>query len=178
MRGLSVVLVIAVAGCMPEQAAHRVPPPSEPVQSATLNAQDRDFLERAAQGNNAEVAIGGLLNGRATDPNVITFGQMMARDHAEANTRLRAIAAELKIALPTSLGEHQAGYDKLVDRKLRRFEEEFGRVMRDDHQSAVLLYQSEVSGGTHPLLRAYAAETLSVIQAHLAHAKTLPSPTN
>lgn len=141
-----------------------------------LTSQDRDFLERAVQGNNGEVAIGGLVHGRASRGDVVQFGEMMVADHRAANAQLGAIARRRKIALPTSLGEHQANYDRLIDRKGNPFDEEFARVMVADHQQAVLLNQGALASLADPLLRQYATAMLPKIQAHLAHAQSMVAP--
>jgi putative membrane protein len=161
---------VIVNACVPEQSAHPRPRAEAPT-SATLASQDRDFLERAAEGNSGEVAMGRLAEKNGASAVVIEYGRMMVADHGAAQTRLTAIAIERRVNLPTSLGEHQAGFDRLADLKGPDFDEEFIRVMRENHQQAVLLYQSEASGGVDPLLVQYAASTLPTIQMHLDHAK-------
>lgn len=159
--------------CMPEQQVH--PKPRRTASKGpVLASQDRDFLERATQGNNGEIAIGGLPAGRALRPEVLQFGQRMVRDHRAANAQLGAVARQLGIhALPSSLGEHQAAYDRLIDRNGDPFDSEFMKVMIDDHNQAVLLYQGAIRSVVDPRLKRYAVATLPTIQAHLAHAKSL-----
>jgi putative membrane protein len=104
---------------------------------------------------------------------VTQFGQMLVADHKAANAQLAAIAARKAIALPSSLGDHQAGFDELVDRKGEPFDKEFIRIMLADHQEAARLYRSAATNVVDPDLRAYAAATLPKIEAHLAHAQSL-----
>jgi putative membrane protein len=170
---LSLALAALTLHCMPEQQVHPKPR-SATTKGPVLTAQDRDFLERATQGNNGEIAVGGLVHGRALRPEVVQFGQMMVNDHRAANAQLGAVARQLGIhALPSSLGEHQAAYDRLIDRRGDPFDREFMKVMIDDHTQAVLLYRGELSGGVDPRLKQYAAAMLPKIQAHLAHARSL-----
>lgn len=168
-----VVIALLLCACNPEQVAHPTPPPSEPVRSQTLNSQDRDFLERAAQGNNGEIAIGSLVEGRAEIGAVLAFGQRMVAEHGAANRELDAIAKQYNIALPTSLGDHQAGYDRLVERKGQSFDQEFMKVMIGDHQQTVELYRNYLSGATDVQLKAYASSKLPITEAHLAHAQSM-----
>jgi putative membrane protein len=162
-----------VVACTPqvEQHAHPRRPVVPP--SPILPMQDRDFLERAAEGSNAEIKTGGLTSSRAERADVQAFGQQMVRDHSDINSRLAAIAARRHIALPTSLGDHQASYDRLVDLHRTRFDEEFVQVMVEDHDAAAELFRSEAAGGADPELRAFAASTLPLIESHLTHAKSL-----
>jgi len=171
LRSLAAALCVVALHCSPDQHAH--PKPAPAAKGPELAAQDRDFLERAVEGNNGEIAIGGLVHGRALRAEVVQFGGMMVTDHRAANARLGAIARERHIALPASLGDHQAGYDRLLDRKGDPFDREFVKVMIADHQQAVLLYRDAVTSVVDPLLRQYAAATLPKIEAHLAHAKSM-----
>ena len=170
---LAIALAALALRCMPDQHAHPVPK-NAMAKGPVLPAQDRDFLERAVQGNNGEIAIGRLVTGRAMRPEAVQFGQLMVSDHRAANAQLGAVARRLGInALSTSLGEHQAGYDRLLDRRGDPFDREFMKVMIDDHNQAVLLFQGEAANGADPRLKQYAAAILPTIQAHLAHAKSL-----
>lgn len=169
----TILLLLLVAACSPniEQEAHprRAGSPPAPV----LASQDRDFLERAAEGSNAEIASGRLVETRASSPDVKAFGRMMVADHTAINARLAAIAARHRVVLPTSLGEHQAGYDRLVDLRREDFDREFVKVMNEDHDLARELFRSEASGGHDAALKAFAAQTLPTIEAHLTHAKAM-----
>jgi cytochrome c len=102
----------ALRGCCPGSG----PAPSNPapVTSATLEPQDRDFLERATQGSTAEIAIGTLTANHALRPEVIALGRMLVADHTAANAQLATIAAAKHISLSTSLGDHQQSFDRLA----------------------------------------------------------------
>lgn len=169
-----VAAVLLLAACSPDTAQDAHPRPRQrPSPAAALASQDRDFLERAAQGNNGEVAIGLLVNGRAARPEIAALGRAIAADHAASQRQLAAIAAKKRIALPTSLGEHQANYDRLVDLRRDDFDRGFVQVMLDEHAQAIELFRSEATGGLDSDLRAYAASSLPALEAHLAHAKAL-----
>jgi putative membrane protein len=170
MRTLALFLLMII-GCSPDtsQRAHGRPQ-EQPSPSASLASQDRDFLERAAEGNNAEVAIGNLVRGNALRAEVVTLGRMIAADHTAARNQLAEIAAAKKISLPTSLGEHQANYDRLVDLKGDQFDPEFVKVMIEEHDQALELFRGEASNGVDPDLKAYAAAMIPKLESHLAHA--------
>jgi putative membrane protein len=170
---LSLVLATGFLRCTPEQAVHPRPHPSKASDASALAPQDRDFLERAAEGNNGEVAMGRLAQMNGGRRSVIEYGRMMVADHGAAQNRLAAVAHKHRISLPTSLGEHQAAFDRIADLKKEEFDTEFMKVMREDHQKALLLYESEARSGVDPMLVGYAKETLPTIQAHFAHAKGL-----
>lgn len=171
---MALLMVLALIGaCSADQDIHSTAPNDDTADAAVLSPQDRAFIEKAAQGNNAEIADGGLVIGRSANGSVIAFGRMMVADHGAANARLAEIARKHEIALPTSPGDHQAGYDRLVDKKGVEFDEEFVRVMIEDHNTARQLYQDELASGADPMLLQYAASMLPKIEAHLAEAKAL-----
>jgi putative membrane protein len=170
-----VVSALLAIACSPDtaQQAHPRPVRHSPSVNVVLPLQDRDFLEQAAEGNNGEIAMGLLANGHAQRPEVIALGRKIAEDHKESQQQLAAIAAKKNISLPTSLGMHQASYDKLVDLRLDAFDRSFVQVMLDEHAMAIELFRAEASGGADPELRAYAAASLPKLEAHLAHTKSL-----
>ncbi|HEX6086318.1 MAG TPA: DUF4142 domain-containing protein [Thermoanaerobaculia bacterium] len=173
MRRL-ILIAVFVIGCTPdaEQHAHARRSTGNPP-SPILPSQDRDFLERAAEGSNAEIEIGKLVRSRAFRAEVRAYGERMVADHTAIKQRLAAIAKQHRIVLPTSLGDHQLSYDRLVDLRYDRFDEEFIQVMVEDHDLAAEIFRMEASGGADPELKAFAAQTLPLIVAHLDHAKSI-----
>jgi putative membrane protein len=173
---MKTILIAVVAGlaaaCSPDVAQDAHPRRDATSTAPVLAPQDRDFLERAAEGSNGEIAMGRLATSRALRPDVRAFGQTLVADHTTMNARLAAIAARRRIVLPSSLGEHQAGYDRLVDLRREAFDQEFLQVMNEDHDSAYQLFRSEADGGADPELKAFAAWALPLIETHLTHAKS------
>ena len=168
-----VLIALLFCACTAEtrQSVHERPPQKSA--GTYLASQDNDFLNRAAQGSNAEIAIGALARTHTSRADVIAFGEQMVRDHSAANARLSVIAASKHITLPTSLGDNQQGFDRVADLRGEDFDREFIKVMVDDHNGASLLFKGEAEGGADPDLRAFAASTLPVIEAHLQHAKSI-----
>lgn len=146
-----------------------------PSPAAELASQDRDFIEQASEGNNAEVAMGAITKGHSFDGRVLAFGQMMVDDHTAAQHELETIAAKKQISLPTGLGEQQASYDQLAEKTRLSFDRDFAKEMAGAHDQALLLFQGEAANGADPDLKAYAAAKVPVIEKHLNEAKALAS---
>ncbi len=176
MKPLVLLAVALVVACTPDTNQRAHPRPKQSLPMPVLAPQDRDFIERAAKGSNAEIVMGTLVDARATRPDVIAFGHAMVKDHTEINRRLGAIVTRYRIVLPTDLGDHQASYDRVVDLRRDEFDREFSQVMIEDHDMAVQLFREAAAGAADPALRAFAAQTLPLIQAHLRHAKALEPP--
>ena len=173
MKNALALLAILLAACTPEAEQHAHARRFGSAPTPILPSQDRDFLEHAAEGSNAEIAIGKLVRSRAMRPEVKAYGERMVTDHTAINQRLAVLAKKRRIELPTSLGEHQLSYDRVVDLRYDRFDEEFIQVMLEDHHMAAELFRMQASGGADPELRAFAAQTLPLILAHLDHARSL-----
>jgi putative membrane protein len=169
------ITALVFAGCTAdvEQQVHPSPRDARPASSKDLASQDRDFIERAAQGSNAEISMGKVAPARALRPEVAALGRLMVTDHTAINEQLGMIAKKKGIVLPTSLGEQQQSFDRIVDLKRETFDREFVRALIESHQQAVLLYEGEAAGGVDADVRAFASATLPKIEAHLAHAKSL-----
>ena len=176
MKNALTLLVLLALACSPETAQHAHPRRSGATPAPVLAPQDRDFLERATEGSNAEITTGSTATRQAWRAEVKAFGQRMVTDHSAMREQLKAIAKRYHIALPTSLGEHQASYDRIVDLRYDRFDHEYMQVMVEDHDMALELFRGEAAGGADPTLRAFAAAQVPVIEAHLAHAKALAGP--
>ena len=122
MRAILVVTaLVLMESCSPERSGQiHANTTRSGLEQATLAAQDREFLEDAAQGNNAEIAIGSLAERHALRGDVAAFGSMLVVDHNSANTTLAAVAARKRVSLPTSLGEHQQGFDRVAGLSVNR----------------------------------------------------------
>src|SRR6185437_3526113 len=82
--------------------------------SSSVSSGDHKFMEKAAQGGMAEVKLGQLAVEKAGADQVKQFGQRMVDDHSKANDKLKQIASNKGVALPTEMDKStQHEYDKL-----------------------------------------------------------------
>src|SRR5205823_13732746 len=103
--------------------------------SSQLDAADRTFVRKAAEGGLAEVELGQLATQKASSDDVKKFGQRMVDDHSKANDQLKQVAAQEHIDLPTE----PSAKDKATKARLEKLSgEQFDRAyMRDmvkDHR--------------------------------------------
>jgi putative membrane protein len=136
--------------------------------SASTGMSDTAFANKAAIGGMAEVALGKMAAGKASSASVKDFGSMMVMDHGKANAELMAIAQKKNITLPASLDAvHQAKSDSLSKLSGKDFDKAYAAGMIADHKKTLALMQTEAQSGTDPELKAFAAKTAPVVQAHL-----------
>jgi putative membrane protein len=140
---------------------------------AKLSAADRKFVMEAAEGGMAEVELGRLAASQGTNPDVKAFGQRMVDDHSKANDKLKTIATEEGITLPTTLkGEMKTMHDKLSKTSGAAFDKMYMSHMVKDHVKDVKEFEKESKSGKDADVKQFAADTLPTLREHLQMAQT------
>lgn len=141
---------------------------------AAVPADDESFARDAAVAGMAEVELGKLAATKGSDAGVKDFGRRMQADHGKANDELKGIAKTEGIALPSGLdAEHRALYDRLSKLSGAEFDQEYVKAMVDGHTKVAAKLEREANQGQDARLRDFSRKTLSVVQEHLAMAKSL-----
>ena len=87
---------------------------STQTQTSSLSSTDHKFIEDAARGGVGEVQLGQLAAQKAQSDEVKQFGQRMVSDHSKANDKLKQVATQKNINLPTEMdSSSKREYDKL-----------------------------------------------------------------
>lgn len=139
-----------------------------------LAAEDRAFLEKAAQGNMAEIETGKLAQRKATRSDIKRFGQEMERDHGKTLKELQALAKSKGVRLPQELdGAHKAQARQLDMAKGADFDKTY--VMHAgvaNHKAAKELFEKGAKS-KDPDISAFAKKVLPHIEDHLAKAQQM-----
>ncbi len=134
----------------------------------TTMSADTAFANTAAIGGMTEVALGKMAADKGKDPKVKDFGKMMVTDHGKANDELKSIASSKNMQLPMDMdAKHKALTDSLSKFSGKAFDVAYVNTMLDAHKKDLALFQSEAANGTDAELKAFAANTATVIQKHL-----------
>jgi putative membrane protein len=143
-----------------------------------LSAPDRQFMSKAAQGGLAEVQLGQLAAQKASNDAVKQFGQRMVQDHSKGNDELKALADREGVSLPTRMSRSdQKTYNRLSRLSGQQFDRAYSRDMVADHQKDVREFEREAQSGKDPEVKAWAANTLKVLQEHLRMARDIETAT-
>lgn len=135
-------------------------------------AHDQSFVNKAAQGGQAEVTLGQLAAKKATNQKVKDFGQRMATDHGKAGQQLTSIAQKKSITPPSSMtSDAQALYTKLQGMSGAEFDKTYMSEMVKDHQKDIDEFQREADSGKDPEVKAFASQTLPTLREHLKMAR-------
>ncbi len=129
---------------------------------------DSRFAMEAAQGGMTEVQLGQLAKDKAASDAVKQFGQRMVDDHTKANDKLKSVASQKGITLPTDVGaKNQATIDRLSKLSGAAFDRAYMQNMVSDHKKDVAEFRKEASSGKDPEFKQFASETLPTLETHL-----------
>jgi len=135
---------------------------------------DATFMKTLAIGGTAEVDAGKLATSKATNSEVKQFAQTMVNDHSKNNEKLKSLAKEKQVDLPVTVDqEHAEAQSKLEKQNGAAFDAEYMQAQVKDHQKTVQLLQHEINAGQDASVKAFARETLPVVQHHLEMAKEI-----
>lgn len=126
----------------------------------------RHFLIVASIKNLQEVSAGQLAAQKAKRSDVKAFGQMMVKDHSEAEQKLMQLAKSKGITLPSSaVGGIQA--DPALKNAAIKFDELYVHGMVSGHQNTVEVFQNYAVNGKDPDIKNFAQQTLPTLKHHL-----------
>jgi putative membrane protein len=152
------LLLCALAVCLYTKA--QIPQP-DPDTTA------KHFLILTSIGNLQEVNAGQLAAQKAKRADVRSFGQMMVKDHGDAEQKLMQLAKLKNINIPQA-----ASSDIQSDTALQNAGDNFDRLyvhaMLSGHTSTVQMFETYATTGKDPDVRKFAQETLPTLKTHLA----------
>jgi putative membrane protein len=132
----------------------------------------KHFLIVASISNLQEVSAGQLATQKARRDVVRAFGQMMVKDHGQAEQKLLQLAKGKGISLPAAAtGKIQP--DINLKNANGNFDQLYVHAMVSGHQNKVQAFQNYATTGKDPGLRAFAQEMLPVLKRHLVEIKAI-----
>jgi putative membrane protein len=136
---------------------------------------DQQFVDFAAQTDMVEANLGQLAQTAASSQPVKDYAQMLVTDHTKDFNQLYDIAHLNNLNRPDAI---DAELDKkMIDpfQKLQgaAFDHHYIQGMIAGHTQAIAIYKKEAADAQNPALKAYAEQTLPVLQKHLDGAKDL-----
>jgi putative membrane protein len=127
----------------------------------------KHFLIVASIGNLHEISDGGQAVQKAGHAAVRSFGQMMIKDHGQAEQQLMALAKQQHIDLPP---EATSGIQ--LDLNLKNATDNFDKLyvhaMVSGHGGTVQMFEAYTVNGKNPEVKAFAQQMLPTLKAHLA----------
>ena len=143
--------------------------------STVAYTSDAAFVREAGSAGLAQVRMGGLAQLNSQDQSVKDFGQRLVNDHSKANEQLARIASEKGLVMPTTMSSSD---ERMIEHLSSLNGTEFDRSCKrhaiEAHEKAIRLFKA-ARNSKDAQIKAFADETLSVLQEHLRMARALPS---
>ncbi len=142
---------------------------------SNLTAKDKQFMNKAAGGNAAEVQLAELALKNAESQAVKDFAQMMITDHTQANKDLLQLGsdeglANFKVQVSP---EDKATFGRMSVLKGTTFDTAYTKHAVVDHTDDVKEYKQEQGMTKNAGLKAYVDKVEPIIEGHLKNAKEL-----
>ncbi len=153
------VLLAAVCAVLLPSAAMAAHP--------TVDAADRQFVDRAHSINQGEIELGKLAQRRGTTPEVRELGRRMVKDHTAALDQLRVVGRQNDLSLPHGVEPEEAALHARLSRLTGpAFDRAYVEHMVSGHQEAIGLFEEELHRTRNPALRFYAVRQLPILRTH------------
>ncbi len=131
---------------VPPRPTDAARPPAEHAQPNRSDAQG--FVNDMTIANLAEVQLGKMASEKASNADVKMFGQMMVKDHTQANNELKKIASQLKVEPPAQIDQkHKDLSDKLSKLSGAEFDREYINAMVMGHQEVLGKLRARADAG-------------------------------
>ncbi|WP_175950281.1 DUF4142 domain-containing protein [Burkholderia sp. BCC0405] len=134
---------------------------------------DVEFVDKAGMIGEAERQASKLALDRSSNPDVKAFARRMVNDHERIAAELRQLGVAKGVPVQSRM---------LVDPAVTAMRTQAGHAFDTAyvalagpraHEAAIRLYEAEARNGRDPQLRAFAANALPMLNAHLAAARQL-----
>src|SRR5262245_15842854 len=154
-----------------------------PRNQSTANPAHASPVTKVMEMNVTEVELGKMASGKAENPRVKEFADLMVKDHTEALMKLRNVPGAPPDVKPNA--RQQQTMDRLSKLSGAQFDREYMRTMVSDHQQAVKFLEhlsgqakqpGTTGGSTAPSdtdLASVARELLPTVQHHLQLAQEI-----
>jgi putative membrane protein len=138
-------------------------------ETAALSVEDRQFVQKAAEGGREEVELGRLAQQHGSSDVVKRLGQRIADDHERANREFKSLLGSSDIA-QTAAADKDGERIRLEKLSGPSFDRSYVELMIDDHQKDIAEFERAMHS-TNPAVRDFAEKTLPTLREHLVQAR-------
>lgn len=147
-------------------------PSSTPAMASTVSKADANFAVNTADAGMTEIQAGQLAQQKGTAKDVKEYGAMMVKDHTAAADKLKALAAQKNITLPSAISpDMQKNIDDLNSKTGSDFDKSYIDMMISDHKKVISAFEDESKNGSDADIRALVDATLPTLHKHLDKAE-------
>ena len=140
---------------------------------------DREFFIMAAASGIAGLNAGRLAQSKGASFEIRKLGATMVRSYSKANEKLKRIAIQKNVRLPTGPDvRHAAIHNALEAASAHAFDETYVQGQIAAHETRAALLREEIRSGKDADARAFAKETLPAVLAALKQLRSLSRRTS
>ncbi len=143
------------------------------------SAEDKAFLDQAAEFNDPEIHAGLLAEDQANSSSVTAYSRLAVSDHNDISNDLSALAGRLGVNLPDPCG--QGGnpmVNQLKSEHGQSFDRAYMQAQVQDHRKAIDLFEREARSAGDSEVGQFASQTLVLLRQHLDLAELISSSLN
>ena len=142
-------------------------------QRTSLNAQERNFLQSAAEINATEVQMGQIAERQSNDPNIKQIGQQLVKDHSAALDQVQKLAASKGVIITAQPNvRQQRMLSSLQSKSGNDFNKAFLRQSTLGHERAISLFDRASRRSQDQDVKGWASQILPSLQEHLAMSRS------
>jgi len=147
-------------------------PATQPTVQADENTAS--FLVKAANGQMTEVQLGELAQQKGMNQKVKDFGSMMVHDHSAVNEKVKALAAQRNVTLPTAVSDESQKDIKDCSAKTGKdFDKSFMTAMVKKHEATIDMFEKAANDSKDADVKTFINNTLPKVREHLDSAKAI-----
>lgn len=142
--------------------------------SSKSNANDQQFLRKAADEDLAEIEMAKLALHKASSQQVKGFAQTMVDDYSKAKGQLEKIASSQHVDIPKGLTPRsQATKDRLAKFSGEQFDNAYMAEMLKDHKEDLAAFRHALNSAQDTDIREFADKSLPTLESHLKQAESI-----
>ncbi|OYX13834.1 MAG: hypothetical protein B7Z15_05970 [Rhizobiales bacterium 32-66-8] len=168
------LLVSSLLVAVPAVAPMLAPTPAQALLSATLSGPA--FVESVGVLNMFEIAASELALKKTSTPEVRAFAEKMIAEHRALQEQVRAAVIEARgeFTVPSVMdAKHETALERLNGATGKEFDTLFIQTQTQVHNAALSLFSAFAKDGDQSALKAFAAQALPALNAHLDTLRTL-----
>jgi putative membrane protein len=141
----------------------------------SVTSQDKNFMTKAAQAGNAEVAASKIALEKSSNPDVKEFAQKMVDEHTQVGDQLKQLASGKDVSLPSEPSLAQRTKIAVLEKlKGATFDKRYASMIGvSAHEDAVKLFQKSSTSAKDPDVKNFASKTLPGLEQHLQMGREL-----
>lgn len=149
---------------------------------ALAQMQGQEFVEKAAAGGMFEVQSSQIALDKTESAGIRDFAQEMVNDHSKANEKLKSVAQQEGLSVPSELPQDMQAKIEELGKAGDNFEQTYLQMQVNGHEKDISLFEDCAQNCSSEALKTFASETLPTLKEHYqdvtALAKEVGNATN